>query len=714
MRESLNIDPLLREYLEQRRGLTSDEIDRLLVEWNNTGSLTDFLASKALLDRTTAKMLITAQKGYLSSSPNEIRTVLGIKVNPRRSETKEAQSAPAAEATEKAATQVPAPGAELVVPSPPSADSPPEVTPPTQPQHAISVALPPKETEPKETPLPTVLETTTPPNAEPPKPKKSAGRRGFLGASEEELRHILGSKAVGPAVGPAAGMKQEASGAYPKSPVAESTPPAANGSSPPKAVSTGAVAAAVPVTAVAAAVAVAEKPVSRPPRPVTTPAPSAATPSPAAGPQTPPAKPKKDKRISGPTSGPLAYSDPQIQLSANSVPDLIPLKPSAGGGDPKVGMYIDRYYLEESLGEGATATIFRSFHKLLRIPVAIKCYKREAMKDDPLGTQRFLSEAQILIRLEHPNIVRVLDIAVRDSAPYIVFEYVGELSLQGMIQNMGHLPPLRIAQIGAQVAAALDVASSNGLLHRDVKPDNILIRKDGLAKLADFGIATHRASDGRTVDELARAGLISGTPQYISPEQIITPDKIDFRADMYSLGATLYHAACGHPPFERESLDELLHAQLEDQPMSLLSLDPYFDSELSEIIDRMLHKEPADRFPSLDEIRRRLDTAARRIQSEVSARRKNAISSGAISVVNAPSHDEVGPYASSDEATKGVGTPPRQPSPTNKRPSVPPKSSPTDSQLVLREPSNILRTVVVVVMMMMACLVVYVLIRTAR
>ena len=198
---------------------------------------------------------------------------------------------------------------------------------------------------------------------------------------------------------------------------------------------------------------------------------------------------------------------------------------------------------------------------------------------------------------DSPNIVRVLDIAVRDGAPYIVFEYVGELSLQGMIQNMGHLPPLRVAQIGAQVAAALDVASSHGLLHRDVKPDNILIRKDGLAKLAAFGIATHRANDGRTADELARAGLISGTPQYISPEQVTTPAQIDFRADMYSLGATLYHAACGHPPFERDSLDELLHAQLEDQPMPLVSLDPNFDLELSDIIEMCIRDRPTASEP---------------------------------------------------------------------------------------------------------------------
>ncbi len=422
-------------------------------------------------------------------------------------------------------------------------------------------------------------------------------------------------------------------------------------------------------------------------------------------------KPTKLTTSTLPGNGVPPPSDLQTQPSVHSGQDLIPTKSSATGDDPKVGTYLDRYYLEESLGEGATATIFRSFHKLLRIPVAIKCYKREAMKDDPLGAQRFLSEAQILIRLEHPNIVRVLDIAVRDSSPYIVFEYVGELSLQGMINNMGHLPPLRIAQIGAQVAAALDVASSNGLLHRDVKPDNILIRKDGLAKLADFGIATHRASDGRTADELARAGLISGTPQYISPEQITTPDQIDFRADMYSLGATLYHAACGHPPFDRDSIDELLHAQLEDQAISLTSLDPNFDSELSEIIDRMLHKEPSDRFPSLAEIRKRLDGAASRIQGEVSTKRRNALSSGAMAaVVISSSETSPSGFPSEDAKTdKNRSSPPAK-----KKSSETFKSLPTDRQLLLREPSNTLRAAVVMLAMMMAALVIYVLIRTAH
>ena len=149
--------------------------------------------------------------------------------------------------------------------------------------------------------------------------------------------------------------------------------------------------------------------------------------------------------------------------------------------------------------------------------------------------------------------------------------------------------------------------------------------------------------------------------------------------------------------------------------MPLISLDPNFDSELSEIIDRMLNKEPADRFPSLHEIRRRLDGAASRIQSEVSARRRNAISSGAIPLVIASSSSEAARSpVSADEASKVAGIQPRPSSSTNKPPSGQPKLTATDSQLVLREPSNILRTVVVVLAAILACLVIYVMIRTSH
>ncbi len=586
MAEPLDIDPLLREFLELRRGLSSNEIAQLIQEWNGQGAITDFLTGKALLDRTTAKMLITAQKGYMGSSEEEVRTVLGIKLRTQPKKKPSEDTNADSPQKQESATSSDARRVDNRVPEPE-----PFRTPPTQPPltangqqppampPAIATAATATEDNRDATPTPT---PTPNPALLASKPRKSAtGRRGFLGATDEEVRHLLGRKPPEPAAAAASKTTSESA--------------ARSGPAP-----------AVPIRAA-----------------------DSATDRVAVSPNDSASQSGNARAVPPDSVAQQGAAHPH----SRSLTNMLSLKPDISKPEPKVGEYVDRYYLEEAIGEGATATIFRSFHKLLRIPVAIKVYKREAMASDPIGAQRFLTEAQVLIRMEHPNIVRVLDIAVHDGAPYIVFEYVGELSLQGMIGNIGHLPPQRVAQIGAQVSAALEIANSHGLLHRDVKPDNILIRKDGLAKLADFGIATKRASDGRTADELARAGLISGTPQYISPEQITTPDQIDFRADMYSLGATLYHAACGHPPFERDSIDELLHAQLEDSPIPLTRIDPNIDPELSSIIERMLSKDPNERFRNLSEVRQKLDVVANRIQNEAMQRRRKSLSSSAISPV---------------------------------------------------------------------------------
>ncbi len=160
----------------------------------------------------------------------------------------------------------------------------------------------------------------------------------------------------------------------------------------------------------------------------------------------------------------------------------------------------------------------------------------------------------------------------------------------------------------------------------DTKPENILVRKDGQVKLADFGIATHRTADGRTADELARAGLISGTPQYIAPEQIRTPDQIDFRADMYCLGATLFHAATGHPPFACDTLDDLLNAHLSATPLPVSALIPGFDPQLAELIGRLLLKHPSERPSSFEELHLSFESVSDRILAQQSSHRQSVFS----------------------------------------------------------------------------------------
>ncbi len=335
---------------------------------------------------------------------------------------------------------------------------------------------------------------------------------------------------------------------------------------------------------------------------------------------------------------------PSIELVAMTSSDQQPVvtpsvlektQPSTKNPVPNVlgiGQYLGKYELEEVLGEGSTATIYRSYHKLLGMPVAIKRFKPELIQQRGSKSAKILQEGQIMVHLEHPNIVRVLDIAEHDGVPFIVFEYVSELSLLSIIENIGRLPSERVAQIGAQVSAALAVASAQGLLHRDVKPDNILVRKDGQIKLADFGIATQLMSDGLTGDEMARAGLISGTPQYIAPEQIKTPAEIDSRADIYSLGATLYHAATGHPPFDFDTLDEMLNAHLSATPPPLESLVPTIDAELAQLIARMLCKRPQDRPQSLSQLGADFARIAERIIATQSVHRQTVLASHSSSV----------------------------------------------------------------------------------
>lgn len=274
-----------------------------------------------------------------------------------------------------------------------------------------------------------------------------------------------------------------------------------------------------------------------------------------------------------------------------------------------VGMRLGRYLLEEHLGDGATSTVFRSFHEMLNIPVAIKIFDRIDASSDPDAAQRFLTEAQTLVRLQHPTIVRVLDVDIYEQFPHIVMEYVGEMTLASQIHNLGQLPAQRIAQIGIAVAEALQAAARLGLLHRDVKPSNILERKDGHIKLVDFGIATRRSKEGTIADPLAARGFISGTPSYIAPEQVQSPATIDARADMYGLGATLYHAAAGRPPFVRQTIEETLNAHIHDEPVHLTQLVPGFSVHLAWAIHRLLRKTPEERFTTWGDVKDALNNS---------------------------------------------------------------------------------------------------------
>lgn len=266
-------------------------------------------------------------------------------------------------------------------------------------------------------------------------------------------------------------------------------------------------------------------------------------------------------------------------------------------GIPGAELRIGRFTLEAKIGESPTAVVFRAFHQTLGVPVAVKLYRTAEQVEGDENQQKFLADARMLARIDHPNIVRVLDVDIFEGLPYIAFEFIVASSLRDLVRTSGRLGAEQVARIGLQVVDALRVASERGVSHRDLRPPNILVRPDLQIKLADFGVPSLLASESRS-----SASVAVGATQYTAPELSVNPERADFRADMYSLGATLYYAASGRPPFERSTAMETLQAHLEEFPIALHTVNPTFSLTLSQLILKLLAKKPAERFVSWEEL----------------------------------------------------------------------------------------------------------------
>ncbi len=242
------------------------------------------------------------------------------------------------------------------------------------------------------------------------------------------------------------------------------------------------------------------------------------------------------------------------------------------------------FLLEKELGHGGMGGVYLARDKMLDRKVAIKVMLKE-LGADPTFVERFQREAQAAARLNHPNIAQIYSFGQEQGMPYIAMELVPGGSLdKEMEQNPGSLDPVHVMRIGQQLVDALALAAEQGLVHGDVKPENVLYAEDGTAKLVDFGLAAMQASS----DE------IWGTPYYISPEKC-RRQKIDFRADIYSLGGTLYHALTGQPPFEGEDANAVVRARFDGPPPKPSEVRPGLPPEIDAIIMRMLELEPAMR-----------------------------------------------------------------------------------------------------------------------
>lgn len=215
----------------------------------------------------------------------------------------------------------------------------------------------------------------------------------------------------------------------------------------------------------------------------------------------------------------------------------------APGEPPQLDIKFGQVHVSRELGRGGMGMVYKGHHLGLDVPVAVKTMSA-ALAADEHGRQRFLREARTAAKLDHPNIVRVLDVNEQDGTPYIVMEFVDGTDLSALLKKHGPLQGLAALKVIAQVADGLAHAHALGIVHRDIKPHNIFVSKDGRVKLGDFGLA--RAVEQTT--ELTMPGAAVGTAHYMSPEQSNGHD-VDQRSDIYSLGVTAYNLITGAPPY---------------------------------------------------------------------------------------------------------------------------------------------------------------------
>ncbi|HEY80904.1 MAG TPA: protein kinase [Caldilineae bacterium] len=268
------------------------------------------------------------------------------------------------------------------------------------------------------------------------------------------------------------------------------------------------------------------------------------------------------------------------------------------------------YRIEREIGRGGMAIVYLAYHQWLDRPVALKVLRPELQQDEDL-VARFLVEARSAARLEHPNIVAVHDAGMVDGVHYLAMEYVeGETLADVLARVNGPLPEDFIISVATQVASALDYAHRRGVVHRDVKPSNILVQSNGKVRLTDFGIA--HAVGLRTPEQKA---AVLGTPEYMSPEQAMGRP-VDGRSDVYSLGVAVYHMLTGRPPFTGETHRDILYAHVHTPPPDPRSLNPHLPPEATRVMNRAMAKNPDDRYPIAGAFAQALRRALRPLRSE--------------------------------------------------------------------------------------------------
>lgn len=262
------------------------------------------------------------------------------------------------------------------------------------------------------------------------------------------------------------------------------------------------------------------------------------------------------------------------------------------------GFHLGPFVIKDQLGKGGMGAVFLAVHTALNRKVALKVLQPNDSAQHS-AVERFLREARAAAALDHPNIVQLYDIGQSGRVHYIALEYVDGRTLHHIVKQNGRQPVVRVAGWAMQVAAGLDHAWSKGLVHRDIKPGNLMVRKDGVLKILDMGLAKS-ADRGDDLTAILDKGAIVGTVDYISPEQA-RGAQVDIRGDIYSLGATMFTALTGRTLFEGSPGKRLMQHQL-SRPPALTALVPGCPPEFAAIVECMLAKRPEDRFQTPREL----------------------------------------------------------------------------------------------------------------
>ncbi len=279
-----------------------------------------------------------------------------------------------------------------------------------------------------------------------------------------------------------------------------------------------------------------------------------------------------------------------------------------------IGKQLDNYRAITLIGAGTMGGVLQGWDVALEREVALKIISYE-LSSKQTFRDMFIKEARVISRLNHPNIAQIYSIGTSNEILYYAMEFIDGETLKDVLNREGHINSLKGLRYLLTICEALDFVYRSSIVHRDIKPANIMINNLGIIKLVDFGVAKARDAETTGYDK----NLIMGTPLYMSPEQIAGLT-LDHRSDMYSLGATFYHAFCGSPPFESQNFKEILDQHLNTPLVPLRDREFKTAPALCQIIDKMLAKDPNDRFKDFQTIITELKTLRSRVNEAKRAR----------------------------------------------------------------------------------------------